>query len=437
MSDEQCGGIGLTSWSFATIVTAVMVTAQRPDGGRVPTVPDLAEAAKPVVLQEGQGKRAWTRTHPCSAPNCGFQKFWHQFSRSSGTVGILRDSGLGAAVDDLGQVGQGRLAEVQELLTLQVARLPRRPVVPEFPEELVPGFSELAPIQAATIGPPGPNALGDIAAGGWARAELPLPCSSSHRRDERLPGIGDQVTGRATATICRGLRAADSSVLEIKQALLQNSSAYVTLKVSYTGLDGTRRTAADHNTRYGVSFRGSTAPDGAKNEAVFITWNEPFLEILNNTRTRPLDYKYLRALPPTARRWYELMSFLFYATAKNHQPYAELRYSEYCKLAPQKRLLDRHKAQTQMGKIHRHHVASGYLEKVAYVSTVDSEGKRDWIIRYYPGRAATEEFVAFNGTALAAPQRRMPPQALSETNDPPNTLAGPLPARNLAPSLDG
>jgi hypothetical protein len=107
-----------------------------------------------------------------------------------------------------------------------------------------------------------------------------------------------------------------------------------------------------------------------------------------------------------ARRWYELISYLFWAAFKNQQPYAEMRYSEYCKLAPQKRLMDRHKAQTQMGKIARPHLKSGYLAKVEYCSTTDAEGNRDWVIRYYPGPAAREEFDAFNGNLLKAPQQR-------------------------------
>lgn len=252
---------------------------------------------------------------------------------------------------------------------------------------------------------------------------------------KRLDEIGRPIPRRmklgSLRGIARELGKDSTSTQDIKRALLQNSSAYVTLKIAYTAIDGTRRWAIEHNTRYGVSFRGTTGPDGTKTEAVFIAWNDPFLEILNSTKTRPVDYNYLRALGPTARRWYELVSFLFYAAMKNGHPYAEVRYSDYCKLAPQKRLTDRHKAQTQMGKLHRPHVASGYLAKVEYCATTAGDGNRDWILRYYPGPGAREEYGAFNGPAFRglevqtrsrlAPQVHEPVRNVPEARIAPNS----------------
>jgi len=236
--------------------------------------------------------------------------------------------------------------------------------------------------------------------------------------NRRLDEIGRPVPRRmrlgSLRSIARELGKEKAGTEDIKRALLQNSSAHVTLKIAFTALDGTVRWAVDHNTRYGVGFRGTTGPDGTTSEGVYITWNDPFLDILNNTKTRPLDYAYLRSLPPAARRFYELTSFLFYAALKRGDPSAEVRYSEYCKLAPQKRITDRHRAQTQMGKLHRPHLQSGYLDAVEYAATTDLDGRRDWIIRYIPGPAAREEFLAFNGNALKASQP--PRKAINHAN---------------------
>jgi len=218
------------------------------------------------------------------------------------------------------------------------------------------------------------------------------------------------------SSITRELGRTHKDTAQVKQALLQNASAFVTFKVSYKGRDGALRWASDHAMRYGVRLRGQVLPDGSRTEAVYINFTDTFRDIIDNTKTRPLDLAYLKSLKPAARRFYELSSYLFYAALKHNQAYAEMRYSDYCRLAPQKRLTDRHKAQTQMGKLHRPHLESGYLKSVDYVATTDAEGGRDWILRYTPGPAAVDEHLTFSKTRLRASQT--PAQVVDYPNDP-------------------
>lgn len=103
---------------------------------------------------------------------------------------------------------------------------------------------------------------------------------------------------------------------------------------------------------------------------------------------RPLDQVYVRAVAPSARRWYELTAASVYgAVAHPRSPgYFELRYSWYVMrhhtLEPQTGL---RRIRMQMEKVTKDHVNSGYLRKIEYSETADG---CDVVIRYYPGTAA-------------------------------------------------
>ena len=121
-----------------------------------------------------------------------------------------------------------------------------------------------------------------------------------------------------------GLREEDTD--RIKNALKQNSSAYISLKIPHP-TDGDKYFEG-HGARYNLAVKGQTLPDGSNAETVYILWNEPFYTILNTTRSRPLNYSYLSTLPPAAQRFYELISFQFFAALKYGHQEAKIRYSE-------------------------------------------------------------------------------------------------------------
>jgi hypothetical protein len=112
--------------------------------------------------------------------------------------------------------------------------------------------------------------------------------------------------------------------------------------------------------------------------------------------TRPLDYEYLKSLPPAPQRFYELLSYQMYAALKFDRPRAKLIYSEFCDHAPQMRHEKWDKVRSQMGKLHRPHRESGYIDEVDFQQTADREGKIDWIMLYKPGSKARAEFKTFN-----------------------------------------
>jgi len=183
---------------------------------------------------------------------------------------------------------------------------------------------------------------------------------------------------------------------ELKKIFRQNALLGITARVKYRNTDGREESIDSTFTRYTVYFRGQELPDGKRAETVFIGFNDPYLQVVNNSITRPQDYEYLSQLTPVAQRFYELVSFKIFAALSNQYPTAKLPYSEFCTTAPQTRYYDYDHFKKQMYKIHRPHLQSGYLKDVRYVTTRDPEGKPDWEILYTPGPRAHREYHTFS-----------------------------------------
>ena len=98
-----------------------------------------------------------------------------------------------------------------------------------------------------------------------------------------------------------------------RTSLFQNAFAGITAKTRYRQGDGTERTLEAAFTRYSVILTGEKLPDGRKADAVYIILNDVFIQVINGAMTRPLDYDYLKSLPPAPQRFYELLSYQMYA----------------------------------------------------------------------------------------------------------------------------
>jgi hypothetical protein len=183
---------------------------------------------------------------------------------------------------------------------------------------------------------------------------------------------------------------------DVKRAILQNSSAFISAKLTYKGNDGTVRRLDANFARYSVIFTGEKLPDGRTADGVYLILNDPYREVLNNAPVRPLNYDYLRELPPTHQRFYEIVSYRIFAALKFHQDEARLSYSEYCTYSAHQRYPDRDRFKKQMYKIHRPHLASGYLKAVRFQDTQDAEGNLDWNMFYVPGPKARAEYHTFS-----------------------------------------
>ena len=91
--------------------------------------------------------------------------------------------------------------------------------------------------------------------------------------------------------ICRELELNEGQATRnIKNALHQNASAYITAKTHYRSASGAERHIDIGDTRYGVVFTGEKLPDGRRADAVYIVLHDSYREILNHAITRPLNY---------------------------------------------------------------------------------------------------------------------------------------------------
>ena len=190
-----------------------------------------------------------------------------------------------------------------------------------------------------------------------------------------------------------------------RKALRQNAFTGIAARLTYRGTDGSERKVEADFTRYNVVFAGEKLPDGRSADCVYLVLNDPYLEVLNSAPMRPLNYEYLKILPPAAQRFYEIVSYKVFAALKHQHPQARLSYSDFCTCSAIQRYYDYDHFKKQMYKIHRPHLDSGYLAKIQYEQTLDGAGNLDWVMLYNPGPRARAEFTAFQKRAgiAAAP----------------------------------
>jgi hypothetical protein len=183
---------------------------------------------------------------------------------------------------------------------------------------------------------------------------------------------------------------------QIRRALRQNAFTGISAKLRYRSASGEERRIEADFTRYSVVFAGDKLPDGKVADCVYLILNEPYLEVLNNAPVRPLNYDYLKQLTPAAQRFYEILSYRIYAALKYRHPTARLPYSDFCTYSALRRYDDYEHFKKQMYKIHKPHLDSRYLARVFYEDTRDGEGHPDWIMIYYPGEKALQEYQTFH-----------------------------------------
>ena len=206
----------------------------------------------------------------------------------------------------------------------------------------------------------------------------------------------------------------------VKQALLQNATASITAKISYRTQEGSERWLEAVFNRYSVVFTGEKLPQGETADAVYLVLNDIYQEILNTAIYRPLDYDYMKVLPPISQRFYEIVSYQIYAALRHGNPRAKVAYSDYCVLSTATRYFDFEHVKKQMYKVVRPHIKSGYLAKVEYEAITNEQGEADWMMYFTPGVNADREYRAFTGQGkMRKPNKKTGPKGTASraTND--------------------
>ena len=204
----------------------------------------------------------------------------------------------------------------------------------------------------------------------------------------------------------------------VRKALRQNAFAAISARLTYRSTDGSERRLEADFTRYSVIFAGEKLPDGRQADSVHLIFNEPYLEVLNSAPMRPLNYDYLKSLPPAAQRFYEIVSYKIFAALKYRQPWARLAYSDCCTFSAMQRYYDYDHFKKQMYKVHRPHLESGYLAKIQYEPAPAAEHP-DWMMLYQPGPKAIAEFNTFEKRRALQPAASEPEPAEAESVDVP------------------
>jgi hypothetical protein len=236
------------------------------------------------------------------------------------------------------------------------------------------------------------------------------------RIDEAGPPTPKFIRLGSLRSICRelGLTESGHNFNDIKQALSQNAGATIKAKVFYKDREGNQRKLEAVFSRYSVVFTGDTLPDGTGADGVYVVMNDIYQGFLDHVPLRPLDFNYLRQLPPSACRFYEVVSFRIYAALKYGWPQVSMTYSEYCEATGQRRLTTGTEVSKQMYKLHKPHLDSGYLAKVEFEKMLDAEERPDWNIWYSPGPRAKDEYIRFSVGREAAGDA---PSAAFNTNN--------------------
>jgi hypothetical protein len=237
--------------------------------------------------------------------------------------------------------------------------------------------------------------------------------------------------------ICRELGLRGGKPREnVKNALYQNAFTGIKAKFRYKLADGKGKELEAGFTRYSVVFTGEDLPDGRRADAVYLVLNEIFMKVINGAQTRPLDYDYLKDLPPASQRLYELLSFQIYAALKYGRKEAKLGYAEFCTHAPLTQFLKWDQVRPQMARIHRPHLKSGYIESVKFEQTANRDGKPDWLMVYVPGFKARAEYRAFTkrGGPRVLEIEQAPPTVASPAKPEPTALEEELISRGVTPS---
>jgi len=131
-------------------------------------------------------------------------------------------------------------------------------------------------------------------------------------------------------------------------------------------------------------FTGEIMDDGTVADTNYLYLSEPYLQNINASYVKPIDYDFLRSLRPIASRLYEILGVKFYG----HSKFIKYRYSTLCKLLPLKRRKYLSAAKQQLNPAHEELVTKGFLKSYEWIHIPGVDD--DWYIKYIPNQGYGE-----------------------------------------------
>ncbi len=137
-----------------------------------------------------------------------------------------------------------------------------------------------------------------------------------------------------------------------------------------------------------VIFKGEKISNNEIADDNYLFLGSWYLQSLNSFHIKPIDYTYWRSLKSKiASRLYEILGVKFYGLRNKKQDYIRYRYSKLCQLLPvtPHEFISLAKQQLDPG--------NNELKDTGFISRFDwsENGKKDWLIYYWPGERAKEE----------------------------------------------
>ena len=138
----------------------------------------------------------------------------------------------------------------------------------------------------------------------------------------------------------------------------------------------------------GMIFRGEHLEDGAIAEINLLYLGDIYLQSLNSFNIRSIDYTYWRSLKSKiASRLYEILEVKFYGVRNKKEDFIRFKYSTLCQLLPAIPYKFISDAKRQLNSGNNELKDTGFISKYEW----SENGKKDWLIYYWPGERAKEE----------------------------------------------
>ena len=139
-----------------------------------------------------------------------------------------------------------------------------------------------------------------------------------------------------------------------------------------------------------VILTGEELPSGQTASCVYLMLGTWYLKNINNNYVVPLDWRFYNQLTgSTTTRMYEFLSIYFFAAMERRGDYHDLKYSQICDFFPLIRQDQKWKAKKQLKRAHDSLLEAEYLAKIEWL---DINQNDNWVIRYWVGPRAREEY---------------------------------------------
>jgi len=155
-----------------------------------------------------------------------------------------------------------------------------------------------------------------------------------------------------------------------------------------------------------VVFKGEKISDNNIADDNYLFLGSWYLQNLNSFYTKPIDYTYLQSLKSKiASRLYEILGVKFYGIKNKKDNYICYRYDTLCQLLPVTPYRYFSAAKWQLNSAHDELKDTGFISNFEW----SENGKKDWLIRYWPGERAKEEIRRAETKSINHPEKQYLP----------------------------